>query len=150
MPRKYRLDKMEMPELEELAVKARRKVMRSAVRIVALKVREIAPDSGVSHKRKLNKSIRYQVRRAGLEGVVAAKAPHAHLVHDGTRPHETPAPTDPNKFKSVWFYHPGGGPAKHPGARAQPFLLEAAEQTRGDVERALKEGTEAAIREVIG
>lgn len=150
MPRKYRLDKLEMPELEEIVPKARRKIMRQGVKIIALKVREIAPDSGIRHKGKLNKTIRYQVTRGGLEGVVAAKAPHAHLVHNGTKAHQIPAPKDPLKWRSVWYFYPGHRPVKHPGSRPQPFLLEAAEQTRPQVEQALRDGVEAAIREVVG
>ncbi len=148
MTRQYRLDKLEMPALEELAVKARRKVLREGVRVIALKVREIAPDSGRKHTGKLNKTIRYQVRRAGLEGVVAAKAPHAHLVHDGTKSHEIPAPKDPEKVRRAFPLYAGGHAEKHPGARAQPFLKQAAEETRPQVEQVLREGTEAAIAEV--
>jgi len=150
MPRRYRLDKLEMPALEDLAPKARRKVMRQGVKIIAIKARELAPDSGVRHKNKLKRSIRYQVLQGGLQGVVSSKAPHAHLVHNGTRAHEVPAPKDPAKFRAVWWFHPGGRPAKHPGSRPNPFFVDAAEQTRDEVERALKEATEAAIREVVG
>jgi len=137
MPRKYRLDRLEIPELEEMTPKIRRRVMRPAARVVALKVRAIAPDSGRRHKSKLNKTIRYQVRRGGLEGVVAAKAPHAHLVHNGTRPHDIPIPREnPHTI------------AHHPGARAQPFLLDAARQTRGEVEQVLRDGARAAMEEI--
>ena len=137
MPRKFRLDKLEIPELEAMAPKVRRRVMRPAARVVALKVRAIAPDSGRRHKSKLNKTIRYQTRRAGLEGVVAAKAPHAHLVHNGTRPHDIPIPREnPHTI------------AHHPGARAQPFLLDAARQTRGEVEQVLRDGARAAMEEI--
>jgi HK97 gp10 family phage protein len=137
MPRTFRLDRMEVPELEEMTPKIRRRVMRPAARVVALKVRAIAPDSGRRHKSKLNKTIRYQVRRGGLEGVVAAKAPHAHLVHNGTRPHDIPIPREnPHTI------------AHHPGARAQPFLLDAARQTRGEVEQVLRDGARAAMEEI--
>lgn len=137
MPRKYRLDRLEIPELEEMTPKIRRRVMRPAARVVALKVRAIAPDSGRRHKSKLNKTIRYQVRRGGLEGVVAAKAPHAHLVHNGTKPHDIPIPREnPHTI------------AHHPGARAQPFLLDAARQTRGEVEQVLRDGARAAMEEI--
>lgn len=139
MPRKFRLDRLEMPALEELMPKIRRKVMRQAARVVALKVREIAPDSGVWHKRKLNKSIRYQTLSGGLQSEIVAKAPHAHLVHNGTRPHDIPIP---RKDPRVMLHHPG--------ARANPFLLNAAEQTRNEVEDVLREGTEAALQEIAG
>jgi HK97 gp10 family phage protein len=150
MPRRYRLDKLEMPELEEILPRARRKIMRAGVKIIALKVRQIAPDSGVAHKGKLRKTITYQVLQGGLQGVVAAKAPHAHLVHNGTKAHEVPAPKDPAKFRAVYRFHPGGRPAQHPGSRPQPFMTDAAEQTRGEVERAMKQATEEAMREVVG
>lgn len=137
MPRKYRLDRLEIPELEEMTPKIRRRVMRPAARVVALKVRAIAPDSGRRHKSKLNKTIRYQVRRGGLEGVVAAKAPHAHLVHNGTKPHDIPIPrVNPHTI------------AHHPGARANPFLIKAAELTRDEVEQVLRDGARAAAEEI--
>jgi HK97 gp10 family phage protein len=157
MPKKYRLDKLEVPSLEEAEPKIRRKVMRQAVKVVAIKARALAPDSGNSHrgmkmgvKGKLNRSIKYTVLDRGLTGKVAAKAPHAHLVHDGTQRHLIPAPKDLDKRKRAFPLYAGGRPVTHPGARAQPFLIEAEQQVHGEVERVLRDGAEEALREVAG
>ena len=148
MPKKYRLDRLEMPDIEAMEPKLRSKVMRQAVRVVALRARQIVPvRSG-----KLKKSLSYGVLKGGLTGKVNARAkyaPHAHLVHDGTRPHDIRAKT-PEAAQSAWrFYH--GSTATvlhHPGARANPFLLKAAEDTRGEVEAKMREVAEQVLAEV--
>ncbi len=150
MPRTYRLDRLECPELEQLEPAMRRRIMRQAVRVAALAARQEAPDSGTGHKRKLNKSIRYDVLQAGLTGRVRATAPHAHLVHDGTKPHLIPAPKDPLKRRKMFPLYAGGRPVRHPGARANPFLVRAAEEALPEVLRVMREAAEAAIAEVAG
>lgn len=150
MPRRYRLDKLEMPELESLEPKMRRKIMRQAVRVGALRARQLAPDSGFAHKNKLRKNIRYDVLQAGLTGRIRARAPHAHLVHNGTKSHMIPAPKDPVKRKRAFPLFAGGRAMRHPGARANPFLLKAAEETLPEMERIMRESAEEAINEVAG
>ena len=149
MPRVHRLDRLECPPLEEIAPRARRKIMRQAVRVGALKARQLAPDSGRRHKSKLNKSIRYDVLDAGLTGRIKARAPHAHLVHDGTKAHRIPAPKDPLRRRKVFPLFAGGHPEWHPGARPNPFLVRAAEETLPEMERVMREGAEAAMAEVV-
>lgn len=153
--RKYRLDRLEMPDFEELEPKARRRIMRQAVRVAALKARALAPASSNTHrgmkmgvKGKLNRSIAYSVHDRGLTGKVKAKAPHAHLVHDGTRPHVIPAPKDPIKRKRAFPFYAGGHPIKHPGSRAQPFLVQAGEQVRPEMEQIMRDGVLEAAQEV--
>jgi len=149
MPKIYRVDKLEVPELDTVTAKIRRKVMRPAVKLVAEKVREIAPDSGRAHKGKLKKSIRYQVLDRGNKGEVKSTSPVAHLVQDGTAAHQiVPRRSAPSlMFKGrAGLVHAKA--VNHPGARAQPFLLEAEAATRPDVERVLKDGAEAALAEI--
>jgi HK97 gp10 family phage protein len=148
--RRWRLDKLEVPGLEDIEPKARRKIMRKAVRIGALEARKTAPDSGRKHKNKLNKSIRYDVMDKGMTGRIKARAPHAHLVHDGTKAHAIPAPEDPLKRRRAFPLFAGGHSERHPGARANPFLVRAGEKMRPEMEQVLREGVNEALGEVIG
>ncbi len=124
--------------------------MRQAVRIAGLKARELAPDSGRSHKSKLNKSIRYDVLDAGMTGRVRAKAPHAHLAHDGTKGHHIPAPKDPLKRRKAFPLFAGGHAVWHPGARPNPFLVRAAEEVLPEMQEVLRQGIEDALSETVG
>lgn len=139
-----------MPELEEIAPRARRKIMRKAVRVGALEVRRTAPDSGRKHKGKLSKSIRYDVLDKGLTGRIKARAPHAHLVHDGTKAHMIPAPKDPLRRRKAFPLFAGGHAERHPGARANPFLVRAAKRMRPEMEQVLRDGVREALAEVVG
>jgi HK97 gp10 family phage protein len=55
------------------------------------------------------------------------KAPHDHLVHEGTEPHSIVL-TKPLQLGRVTL--PPGFVIRHPGARSQPFLSEALDATR--------------------
>jgi HK97 gp10 family phage protein len=150
MPKLFRVDKLEVPDLDEVTTKVRRKVMRQAAKVVGLRARELAPDSGRKKPaaRKLKKSIKWDTEDKGNVGVVKATARHAHLVHDGTRRHAIVARRAP-----FLVFDGYAGPVhvravSHPGTRAQPFLTKAAEQTRGEVERTLREGAEQALEEI--
>lgn len=149
--KRYLLDRLEMPEIEALAPKMRRKVMYKAVQLVARRVREIVPVSPVRHKNKLKTSIKYKTLDGGLRGQVYSKAPHSHLVHDGTAPHDTPAVN----AKLLQFKGASGDlirtkVAKHPGARAQPFFIQARDDTRDEVEQVMKQTMEECLAEVVG
>ena len=141
MPRhQYRLDQGEVPDLEGFATKFRRKIMYAASKVVALKARVLAPDSGIARKGKLKRTIRYGAQDRGWEGYVKTKAPHAHLVHDGTEPHQILARTK-ESARAGWMWYRGSTlwPVRHPGAKAQPFLDDAAEQTKGEIEKTMQE-----------
>lgn len=146
MPRVYRLDRLEMPKIEELEPRLRSKVMRQGARVVALEARRIAP----RRSGRLAKSIKYYVRRGGLEGKVVPKnAPHAHLVHDGTKPHDIYAKTPESARRGWRFYHGSTKVAvHHPGARPHPFLVEAGERSRDDVERVMLEKAKEVLGEI--
>jgi len=152
MPRKYRLDKLEMPDLEAMAPAIRKVVMREALKYMVTYLRAHVPDSGVKHKGKLNKSIRYNVQADGLTAKIKATAPHAHLVHEGTKgPRKVALNTrrsEPAKALSI----PGVG-FRHSATAgrmpANPFLLKAAEETREDMEQVIKEAVEAAAAAVV-
>ena len=145
---RYMLDRLEMPELEAIAVKARRKILYEAAKVVALRARLLAPDSGKKHKGKLRKTIRYRSLNA-WQGAVYSKAPHAHLVHDGTKAHGISART-PETARANWRFYRNSTETvvNHPGARAQPFLTDARDQTIDLVEKVMRDGLEAAAAEV--
>jgi HK97 gp10 family phage protein len=131
MPRVHRLDKLEMPDILAMEPKGRKKVMRRGLKVARNAARALAPvRSG-----RLKSSLTYTVGRGGVTGKVrATKAPHAHLVHDGTKPHTIHATTK-EAARSGWrIYHGSTRTAvKHPGARGNPFLVEAAERSRQEI-----------------
>jgi HK97 gp10 family phage protein len=154
MPRKYRLDKLEMPELEAMEPIARKYVMREGLKVIVLYLRANVPDSGTKHKGKLNKSIRYNVKAGGLIGTVRAVAPHAHLVHEGV-PHRRGV--EPNKRRQPpvkALLIPGIGFRASASAGpmpANPFLLRAAEETRDEMDGVMRHAmTEAATMVAAG
>lgn len=148
MPRVYRLDKFEQPDMEALVPSVRRVVMREALKHVQQWLRGHVPDSGVKHKGKLNKSIRVSVYYGGLVGKVRATAPHAHLVHEGTRgPRKVTLNVrraEPAKALSI----PGVG-YRHSAMAgrmpANPYLTRAEKTLRPAIEAIMQAGTEAAL-----
>ena len=147
MPKKYRLDKFEMPDILGMEPKLRSKVMRAAVKIARNAARLIAPE----RTGKLKKALTYSVGRGGVTGKVrATKAPHAHLVHDGTKPHEIHA-TSKETARAGWrLYHGSTHTAvKHPGVRqGNPFLVDAGERGRPEIEEAMRQKAEEVLAEV--
>lgn len=135
------------PTLAALALfpeKLQRKVMRPAVSKAATpvvkKARKLAPlgagltPSGAErpHLRKTITKTRAKIsKRTGSIVVVVGpeknKAPHSHLVHDGTAHHDITL-KKPLVLGRVTL--PAGFVIRHPGARAQPFLTDAAAACR--------------------
>jgi len=147
MPRVYRLDKFEQPDMEALIPQARRVVMRGALKYVQDWLRTHVPDSGVKHKGKLNKSIRVSVYQGGLVGKVKATAPHAHLVHDGTDIRPVTLNTrrsEPAKALAIpgYGYYHSATAGRMP---ANPFMTDAEDKLRPAIEELMRVGTEAAI-----
>ena len=145
MPRVHRLDKLEMPDILAMEPKLRKKVMRVAAKIARDEAKTLVPvRSG-----RLKKALTYNVDRGGLSGKVKAtkaKAPHAHLVHDGTKPHQIHAKTKESARAGWKLYHGSTRTAvKHPGSRPNPFLVDAAEQSRHEILQAM----EAKAKEVL-
>lgn len=150
MPRTYRLDKLEMPDLEAMEPLVRKAVFKGALKVIVDWLRANVPDSGVAHKGKLNKSIRYSVKAGGLLGVVRAVAPHAHLVHEGVHGHWV---TRNEKRQPMvrGITIPGVGyrtKAWIGPVRGNPFLTRASEETMDQVEGVMRAGTEAAAQYV--
>jgi len=85
----------------------------------------------------------YKKSAVGIIGPKYREAPHSHLVHDGTRPHTIRLP-EGKAFRL------NGGPLmvgfmafRNPGAKPQPFIKEAWEQSKspcaGAIIRSLKD-----------
>jgi hypothetical protein len=137
LPKKYRLDKFEMPDILAMEPKLRSKVMRAAVKIA----RNVARELVNVRTGALKKALTYSVGRGGVTGKVRApKAPYAHLVHDGTSSHTIQASTK-EAARAGWQLYHGSTFTKvrHPGSRGNPFLVDAGEQSRPEIERAMVE-----------
>jgi HK97 gp10 family phage protein len=135
----FNLNKLEMPDLLSLAPEIRKKVLARGAYVIAIEARKTAPDSGYSHKNKLNKSITFRSRNNGLAMAVVVKAPHSHLVHDGTRAHPIAPKTLESARRGYRFYGGTMNPVQHPGSRSQPFLTDAGESQRPKVEQVMRE-----------
>jgi HK97 gp10 family phage protein len=141
-----------LKRLKQLPDRARRRVLRPAVTKAATPVvkaaRKLAPKgSGLtadgSERPHLGKTItktRAKVSpRTGNVVVVLGpeknKAPHDHLVHDGTEPHSITL-TRPLQLGRVTL--PAGFVIRHPGAKSQPFLTEALDAARSKSQAILR------------
>lgn len=145
----YNLTDLEMPAFEDIPDATVQAAMRPMLKAVAARARELAPDSGRSHKKKLNKGIRTRVRKKGLEGVVASTAPHSYLVHQGTKAHTIEA-----KPGRVMVFKSHGRLVRsrsvhHPGAKGQPFLTDALDQSQAEMRRILDEAGQEGIEAVV-
>lgn len=72
-----------------------------------------------------------------IAGVDLKKAPHAHLVEFGTKPHMI-RPRPPKKFLVIFGRFVAS--VRHPGARKYPFLRPAVTSTRGRVVESIRLG----------
>ncbi len=147
--KKFSLEKMELPDLERIPITIRRKAVRAGTRIVALRTRETAPDSGRRHKGKLRRSVRYQVKKGGREGVIQVKNPIAHIVHDGAKGHWIRS-----RYGGVMAFRLRGRlvvarAVWHPGVRGNPFLTRAMEEKLPQVVEAMRRTAEEGIQEAL-
>lgn len=141
-----------LKRLKQLPDRAQRRVLRPAVTKAATPIvkaaRKLAPkgtglSADGSARPHLGKSItktRAKVSpRTGNVLVVLGpeknKAPHDHLVHEGTKPHSI-ALTKPLQLGRVIL--PAGFVIRHPGGKSQPFLTEAVDQTRNKSQAILR------------
>lgn len=138
--------KVDFPEIEGLGRLLLRQVMADIVKVVETKARELAPRGATG---RLQKSIKGRVERGGERGVVAAKTRYAHLVHEGTGPHVIKA------RKSRYLSIRSGGAriarrsVSHPGAKGQPYLKDAVEQSRAETLRMLEAKGEQYLGEAL-
>lgn len=129
-------------------------VSRETLRALMPQMVEMVRDEAVSNTpvgrtRNLVKSMFGRVEQGGLQGVVGAKAPHAHLVHEGTAAHAVTlhgarALAIPSGGHVVYR-----GSAEHPGSRANPWLKESLERSGDALAGMLRHAGEAALSEAI-
>ena len=135
-----------MPDILAMEPKLRSKVMRAAVKIARNAARALAP----VRTGRLKKALTYSVGRGGVTGKVKApKAPHAHLVHDGTKAHTIHAKTK-EAARAGWQIYHGSihTMVKHPGSQGNPFLVDAGEESRPEIERAMVDKAKEVLAEV--
>jgi len=149
MARVLSLEAVRALGLTQLPLGIARRALPAIVTRVTEKARELAPGRrAASNPKSLRANIRGKVLPDGVSGVVQATARHAHLVHDGTKPHEV----TPRRKKALRGLSSGGWhfsmSAPHPGAKAQPFLDQARDQSIAGVEEDLRVAAEAELREV--
>lgn len=114
--------------LKALPAEVERKFLRGALRagakVIADEARALVPQKSGA----LRASIRISTKGRGghVKAEVKAgdkKAWYAHIVHVGAKPHEI----KPRKRLSLFFAGIFKEIIKHPGARAQPFMEQAAQ-----------------------
>lgn len=134
------------PEAGKVAKGLLKSLLPDIVELVARTARANAPRQSGG----LAESIEGRVEDEGPRGVVAAKARHAFIVHEGTASHPILVKDGPALSISMAN---SGQPvlrksAQHPGNRGQPFLTDAIEQEKAAILAALA-GNERALAEAI-
>lgn len=147
MPKPLSITAIRELGLTEIPEAIGRRALPLVVDLVTARARREAPSRRTSPKSLVAK-IAGKVLPDGTSGVVQATARHAHLVHDGTAPHDTQA-----RRKQALRYVSGGiwkfrKSAPHPGARANPFLDRARDESVADAERVLLAAAERELAEV--
>ena len=109
-----------------LSAKVEKNIMRSALRAGAVVIRDEAKANVPVDSGLLKKSIRISGGSKGgtVTGSVKVggrKAPHAHLVEFGTRPHKI----EPKDAEALAINGTPFRSVEHPGARPQPFMRPA-------------------------
>lgn len=108
--------------LQELPAKVGRNYLRGALRAAAAVYRDRARQEAPVRSGALRRSIRISTRSRGALVTASVKiggklAPHAILVHGGTRPHTIRA-----RHKGMALLNTVRSTVEHPGARANPFM----------------------------
>lgn len=143
---------MDLVDPDEQTDNFRKKVVSAAANCVKRNVRRVVPRGGTRTDAawvargdyRLFRTIFSYVSPDARTAAVTAKSRHAHLVHEGTKPHEI-AP------RRVTHLAIGGtslvtGPVQHPGAKAQPFLLWGAENAKSEIPAAMEIAREKVIQ----
>ena len=148
-----------LKRLKELPPRVQRHVLRPAVTKASTPIvktaKRLAPEGeGLTPdgrerphlKKTITKTRAKLSRKTGTVVVVVGpeknKAPHSHLVHDGTVPH-TITLTKPLQLGRVTL--PAGFVIHHPGSKANPFLSNAVEANRSKSQGILKREIRAGI-----
>ncbi len=138
---------LDWPDNEVHSREVLRAAMWDMVQIVYAEAEERVP---VGPTGNLKKSLGARVEKNGERGIVYARARHAYLVHEGAAAHVIPRADKPRKSRVLAIPTAGGlifrGSARHPGTTGQPFMKEAMEASRAELERVLAEKGETYLK----
>ena len=134
--------KIDLVDVDALSDDVRRASMAAVANLVRKYARRRTPMSkgkalrkdGVTKRTKLRQSIGTRVSKDGKNAVVYAKAPHARIIHDGTKAHQLIAKGHHANIGGHWVT----GPIMHPGQPGVPYLVQGAEDARSEVPAVLK------------
>jgi hypothetical protein len=130
----YGVDFVDHKTISNTVVKAAMPIM---VGKVYVRVQEIIP-KGRTHI--LEQRLYSKIDQGGLRGAVGDRAPHAVLVQEGTKAHSLRPKKQGHKMVIPVAGHKlVRMTGQHPGARAHPFLTDGAEQSRGEIQAALRD-----------
>lgn len=134
---------IDLPDPRQLSDDLVREVMPRATELVKDRAVKEAPRGPTGN---LRAGIEERIEKRGLQGVVASTAPHTFLVHEGVKPHTTRV----KKKRALKL--PSGrlrASAPHPGTKGQPFLTDALEQSRPDLERMFRQDGERMLKGAV-
>jgi hypothetical protein len=138
---------LDWPDNETHSREVLRAAMWDMVQVVYAEAEDRAP---VGQTKNLKKSLGARVEKQGERGIIYARARHAYLVHEGAAAHAIPKAGKARKSRFLAIPTSGGlvyrGSAQHPGTKGQPFLREAMEDSRRDLERVLVEKGESYLK----
>lgn len=141
---------LDWPDNDAHSREVLRLAMWDMVQVVYAEAEERAP---VGQTGNLKKSLGARVERRGEQGIIYARARHAYLVHEGAAAHRIPRAGKPRKSRFLAIPTSGGmiyrGTAMHPGTRGQPFLKEAMEQSKAELEAVLVRKGESYLKEAL-
>ena len=165
--------RVSFPDIAKASANLQVALMKRIVDIVKKEAKLRAPH-GAHTKGGLAASIFSRVSSSGT-GTVGSKLPYAHLVHEGTRPHEIrPKGKHALAFKSAAATTLAGrsqyisaksgrlvfskkvaqsgiyAVVHHPGARANPFLRDALAASRDTIDWIITASGEQMLQEAIG
>jgi HK97 gp10 family phage protein len=146
MPRVQALD-VKLVDPNKIDADIRRVVVRKAANVVRKHVRAETP----KRTGKLKRSISVKVWARGTQAAIFSKKPHAHLVLGGTQPHDitlrkervlTRGELRGTRILRKRSLKIGedfvGASVRHHGSSPNDFFTRGAENSRGDVEQAIR------------
>lgn len=150
-----------LKRLGKLPERIQKKVMRAAVRKAATPVvraarQRIPKGSGLKPDGTPRKNLKQTITKTSVKrygntfaitiGPEKWKGLHAHLVHDGTQPHGIPLN---ESLVLGGTFLPAGFVIDHPGSQANPFLEQAVNATRKQVQDKLRQEILAGIEKQV-
>lgn len=141
---------------EEVAARIKRDGMVRACGVVVGRAKELCPGPGYpgddTDAKALRDTVGFRVvgydESGAVVGIVGSVRPggaHAHLVHEGVKPHTVRSKSATLAEGSVYF----GKEVAHPGQASQPYLENAGRDTAGAQQKAIVDSIVAAVNEVV-